>query len=154
MSNILPFYVRSSSTSFYFNVTDALLFFANTYGSLSDFYQNFGAKALQSCISMCRTAIFEHPRCGCGWMEITQSCASGMGLSTCPTFAEVGVIRRCPLRTYQATGRACPHHDLWGCYDRNQMRLVLGIENGVKIGTGPNKEDPGFEIRLGKCSVM
>jgi len=82
-------------------------------------------------------------------MAITRPCAPGMGFSTCPSFLD-GVAKPQPP-TLRATESACPVHDLRGVYDRNDMRLVLGMQNGIRWGTGPSKGDMGVEFR---CLVM
>ena len=103
---------------------------------------------------MCRTAIYYNPGCRCRWVAVTHSCGVNMGLTTCPTFREIGVVRRGPPPTFKSRHWACPRHDLRGFYDRNMMRMVLGIENGLKIGCGPDSEDPGIEIPLGRCTIL
>lgn len=103
---------------------------------------------------MCRTVLYHHPTCGCRWLEVARPCGINMGLSTCPTFLDPGVVRPGPLCAACPHGRPCPRHELRGAYDRNVMRMVLAIENGIKIGRGPARGDPGVEIRLGSCAVM
>ncbi|KAK1777345.1 hypothetical protein QBC45DRAFT_479300 [Copromyces sp. CBS 386.78] len=52
---------------------------------------------------------------------------------------------------YIARSEPCPECDLGGVYDRNQIRMVTAIRNGVKLGGGPSGGDPGLELR---CCVM
>ncbi|TPX15608.1 uncharacterized protein E0L32_004306 [Thyridium curvatum] len=47
---------------------------------------------------------------------------------------------------YRARETACPVHDLLGFYDRNQVRMVVRLRNGLRWGTGPNREDYGVEF--------
>jgi hypothetical protein len=72
-----------------------------------------------------------------------------MGFSTCDGF--FNGIAKPPPPVYWARGESCPKHDLRGRYDRNAIRRVLKIENGVRWGAGPSETDPGVEI---KCVVM
>lgn len=48
-------------------------------------------------------------------------------------------------------GLQCPVHDLFGCYDRNFVRMVVKERSTLRIGFGPGKRDPGCDI---KCIVM
>ncbi|OAA56606.1 hypothetical protein SPI_07613 [Niveomyces insectorum RCEF 264] len=45
----------------------------------------------------------------------------------------------------------CPAHDLRGCYDRNSIRQIVDVKNGLRWGTGPDRTDCGVECR---CCVM
>lgn len=124
---------------------------------------------------MCRTAYYDHPLCGCRWLAIAQPCGPGMGFSTCPTFFS-GRARRAdrgfgtavlqPSLWEVVTGRdthremhasyawsavPCPVHTLGGIYDRNIIRRILDVQNGMRLGTGPDPQDFGVECR---CDVM
>lgn len=98
---------------------------------------------------MCKTAFFKSPRCGCRWWRIAEPCGPGMGFSTCGRFFD-GRCKPAPP-SYRAWSEPCPTHDLLGVYDRNQVRMVLGLHNGFRFGTGPSLRDPGVEVR---CVVM
>ncbi len=127
---------------------------------------------------MCRTAYYCHPLCGCRWLAVAQPCAPGMGFSTCPTFF-TGKAKAAPrgFGTSNAVARAkltksprdqhdsaaavaaafawatipCPVHTLGERYDRNTVRRIVDVRNGMRWGTGPSKDDFGVEC---SCSVM
>jgi hypothetical protein len=93
---------------------------------------------------MCEAAFFKHALCGCKWAEITAQCFPGMGFTTCPDFDQ-GVSHVNP--PYILTeSRLCPLHDRRGVYNRNLVRRVQRIKNGVKWGSGPAEWDSGIEI--------
>ena len=117
---------------------------------------------------MCQTAYYTSTRCKCRWLRVVRPCAPGLGFSTCPVFFN-GVAK--PQPPYFRTGAAerhdgdgacaccrrprdtpCPKHDLGGAYDRNDVRMVLGITNGLHWGMGPDKDDVGVEMAC--CAVM
>ncbi|EFW99478.1 hypothetical protein CMQ_7846 [Grosmannia clavigera kw1407] len=115
---------------------------------------------------MCSIAYYVHPGCHCRWLRITRRCAPGRGFSTCPHLLD-GTARLVPpayrsrLPGFVPGGSAsavdaaflllpppssaCPLHDLHGCYDRNDIRRVLDVQNGMRWGSGPNREDVGVE---------
>ncbi|CCF37624.1 hypothetical protein CH063_08916 [Colletotrichum higginsianum] len=99
---------------------------------------------------MCEVFIYKHIKCGCVWGEIAVPCGPGMGYTTCGQFGS-GIAKR-PLRLQKAEHRPCPTHDMYGLYDGNQMRAIKKITHGVKIGTGPSKQDAGVEVAC--CAVM
>lgn len=45
----------------------------------------------------------------------------------------------------------CPVHTLGGVYDRNYVRRIVDVENGMRFGLGPDPQDLGVECR---CAVM
>ncbi|KAF4428073.1 Calcium channel YVC1 [Colletotrichum fructicola] len=98
---------------------------------------------------MCEVFIYKHVECKCIWGEIAVSCGPGMGYTTCGQFGS-GIAKK-PLRMQLANLRPCPKHDLLGLYDRNQIRMIKKITNGIKFGTGPNKQDAGIECA---CAIM
>ncbi|KAF4807708.1 hypothetical protein CGCSCA5_v013131 [Colletotrichum siamense] len=98
---------------------------------------------------MCEVFIYKHVECKCIWGEIAVSCGPGMGYATCGQFGS-GIAKK-PLRMQLANLRPCPKHDLLGLYDRNQIRMIKKITNGIKFGTGPNKQDAGIECA---CAIM
>ena len=127
---------------------------------------------------MCETAFFTHPFCGCRWLQVMQPCGPGMGLSTCPFLLSSSSARASraapPPPAYglkQGTIKKikkinnskhadpalavwsripCPRHNMvW--YDRNYMRMVVDVKNGVRWGLGPSKTDPGVECG---CCIM
>ncbi|ERS96013.1 uncharacterized protein SPSK_00934 [Sporothrix schenckii 1099-18] len=129
---------------------------------------------------MCRTAYYDHPLCGCRWLAIAQPCGPGMGFSTCPSFfsgyatragygsgsSGYGTSALKPSVWELFTGRdthrerqaehawsavPCPVHTLGGVYDRNYVRRILDVQNGMRLGTGPDPQDFGLECR---CDVM
>lgn len=128
---------------------------------------------------MCKTAYYTDPSCGCRWLRVVRPCAPGMGFSTCPRFFD-GVakpqppcFRAVPGSSFSPSSSSsssrsggagagagagrrngsgkCPVHDLRGAYDRNEVRRVLDVRNGMRWGQGPNKDDVGVEFG---CVVM
>lgn len=49
------------------------------------------------------------------------------------------------------SGLECPVHDLYGYYDQNFVRMIIKERNSIRVGFGPGKNDPGFDIR---CNIM
>ncbi|KAH8893768.1 hypothetical protein GQ53DRAFT_859696 [Thozetella sp. PMI_491] len=99
---------------------------------------------------MCRHAIYKHHHCGCQWMQIIEGCHRGTGFDTCITF-QGGPVKPPPPVLETARFQPCPRCDLGGNYDRNFVRMVLGIHHGIRVGTGPGRNDKGVEIR---CLLM
>lgn len=105
----------------------------------------------QPSTTMCEYGLFKSPRCGCKWLEITQPCGFGMGFNTCrDALPRDGRCHRAPLAYIARSGR-CPRHGLDGSYDRNDIRFVVRVSNGFRLGAGPNPSDPGIEFH---CAVM
>ena len=112
---------------------------------------------------MCYTAYYISPRCKCKWLRIERPCAPGLGFSTCPYFFD-GTAKPQPpcFRTSKeapcaccggvCTRTPCPVHELRGNYDRNEIRMVLGVTNGLHWGMGPDRGDVGVEMAC--CVVM
>ncbi|KLU87354.1 hypothetical protein MAPG_06354 [Magnaporthiopsis poae ATCC 64411] len=98
---------------------------------------------------MCQTAFFKDPTCGCKWTAVTQPCWPGYGFSTCPFFFN-GIPKEAPPY-FKATKLCCPKHDLKGQYDRNMVRMVIRVENGLRWGLGAGRRDPGVDL---SCNVM
>jgi len=92
---------------------------------------------------MCQAAYFTDPTCECRWMEVIRPCGPGMGFTTCDSFF-TGIAKPQPL-AFKTTHKACPTHDLWGNYDHNVVRRVMGVHRGMRWGSGPNKVDMGVE---------
>lgn len=101
---------------------------------------------------MCEVFIYKHVGCKCVWGQIALPCGPGMGYTTCGQFGS-GIAKK-PLRLQLAVKRACPTHELHGLYDRNQTRVINKITHGIKFGTGPSKQDAGFELPVPCCAVM
>ncbi|CAK7244124.1 MAG: hypothetical protein STHCBS139747_005659 [Sporothrix thermara] len=114
---------------------------------------------------MCLSAYYNHPLCGCRWLAIVEPCAPGRGFSTCPHLRN-GRAKKAP-RGFAANPSLlknpsidvvarwmqvpCPVHTLGGQYDRNRVRCIQDVRNGLRWGLGPNANDMGVECG---CSVM
>lgn len=103
---------------------------------------------------MCTVTYFEHKTCKHIWAVVTAPCGPGMGFFTCPFFCD-GTAKM-PPKHIRTRSRACPRCDLAGVYDRNFLRMVEDMGWGVKWGTGPGKDDWGFEVKCGKggCAIL
>ncbi|KAM0329803.1 hypothetical protein ACHAQA_003967 [Verticillium albo-atrum] len=98
---------------------------------------------------MCEVSLHQNTNCHCRWGEIAIPCAPGMGFSTCGQIGS-GMARRAPA--WQASAyRLCPEHGWQGFYDRNRVRMIVEVRRGVKWGSGPNRQDRGWEF---PCVVM
>ncbi|KAI8965905.1 hypothetical protein F5Y11DRAFT_233503 [Daldinia sp. FL1419] len=95
---------------------------------------------------MCRTNHYRSRCCRHHWLQIWQPCYPGVGFNNCDTFGD-GVARGL-APTIDAEG-LCPACRLCGCYDKNQIRMILNIKDRWRWGFGPSKCDPGLE-----CAVM
>lgn len=143
-----------------------------------DNYQSFSQAKVSNRIppaaieKMCVTAIYENPSCGCRWLQIQQQCQANGGFSLCGRFGRGDVTY--PPDEFKSERFACPVHDLYGAYDRNQIRksslkllrdwlleqastsrvttgMIKKERNVLRFGLGPRKKDPGFEVN---CAVM
>ena len=94
-------------------------------------------------------------------------CAEGRNFSNCPSFANGKARRPESLKRSHAPEKSCPKCDKKDNYDGNTTRMVKDVRQGIKVGTGPSRSDPGvdmcFESREGLekvvrpvicCSVM
>ena len=104
---------------------------------------------------MCKTTLFRHKTCDHTWAVVSEPCGPGMGFSTCETFGSANVKELPPY--YTTSARTCPRcgfgkgGDFHYGYDRNIVRMVMGMGNGLKWGTGPGADDWGCEL---KCVVL
>ena len=98
---------------------------------------------------MCEATYYKHTGCQCRWAQITTQCLPGLGFSNCPDYG-AGRVHAAPRYTLTNSPR-CPVHDLLGLYDRNAVRMVVRVRNGVKWGSGPGVGDVGVEC---PCVVM
>jgi len=60
--------------------------------------------------------------------------------------------RPAPPAYWARSGEPCPECDLEGEYDRNEIRQVVRVRNGFRLGLGPGTADPGVDLRC--CVVM
>lgn len=97
--------------------------------------------------TMCHVASYKSSECKCKWMSVIQPCGPNAGFSLCEKFGD-GRIKRSP-EVYESN--QCPIHVLYGQYDRNYTRMIVKETTGWRIGAGPNKTDPGVDV---KCVVM
>ncbi|KAK3336580.1 hypothetical protein B0T19DRAFT_43561 [Cercophora scortea] len=100
---------------------------------------------------MCGIEFYKDTYCGHRWARIVQPCWPGYGFTTCPTFF-TGYAQPQPV-CYIAREEPCPACDLRGVYDRNQIRMVVRLRSGFRLGMGPSRCDPGVEVRW-CCAVM
>lgn len=125
--------------------------------------------------------MFQHRKCKHTWAVISEPCGPGMGFTTCSVFTSASTIdgstieESSPAAIYRTATRPCPKcerdaslassrrrrtrqqqqlYDLGHeCMDPNTVRMVSGRGCGFKWGTGPAREDWGWEVKMG-CSVM
>ncbi|KAI5466263.1 hypothetical protein BGZ63DRAFT_127536 [Mariannaea sp. PMI_226] len=104
---------------------------------------------------MCTLTYYEHKVCKHVWAIVAEPCGPFMGFTTCPEFGDDSVK---PTPQYLTTrSRPCPVCDLYGQYDRNQVRMVEAMGWGIKWGVGPGAGDFGCEIKLpgrGMCVML
>ncbi|CAI6095728.1 unnamed protein product [Clonostachys chloroleuca] len=99
---------------------------------------------------MCLVTYFQHRHCKHKWVVISEPCGPGMGFATCDTFRNSNYVKDMPV-LYTTESRPCPRCCVLasgGCYDLNSTRMVESMGWGVKWGTGPAKDDLGFEIKV------
>ncbi|KAK0716997.1 hypothetical protein B0T26DRAFT_647829 [Lasiosphaeria miniovina] len=108
---------------------------------------------------MCISEHYTDPTCRHTWARICQPCGPGMGFTTCPSFfgndgtcmyARRGA-KPAPRGPFVVYCEPCPVCDLRGAYDRNAVRVVVGVRRGVRAGAGPGRGDPGVDFT---CCVM
>ncbi|CAK7273108.1 hypothetical protein SEPCBS57363_005485 [Sporothrix epigloea] len=114
---------------------------------------------------MCLTTYYNHPVCGCQWLAIVKPCAPGRGFLNCPHL-RILLAKKAPEGFLAKFSRLkapfadavtaqidvlCPVHTLGGQYDRNLVRRIYKVRNGVRWGLGPQPKDVGIECG---CSVM
>ena len=98
---------------------------------------------------MCKTTLFKHKTCKHTWGVISEPCGPGMGFSTCDTL--YGGLHEGPPALYNTKSRPCPRcerelHRVQ--YDPNTVRMVESTGWGFKWGTGPGRDDWGWEMKF------
>lgn len=95
---------------------------------------------------MCLTTHYTSRSCGHHWLAIRQPCWPGYGFSYCAAFVD-GVARE-PSPEFEILG-LCPACAAPAHYDRNLVRMIVGVHDHCRWGMGPSRGDPGVE-----CVVM
>lgn len=95
---------------------------------------------------MCTSKLLKSPSCEHWWAEILKPCAEDRNFGNCSSF-ENGKVRNLKSNPWQkAEEKSCPRCDKKDDYDGDKIRMVKGIQQGYKWGTGPSKSDFGCDL--------
>ncbi len=91
--------------------------------------------------------MLKSPSCNHWWAEILTPCSEGKNFSTCASFQNGKARSPQNHPIYKAEAKTCPKCDKKDDYDGEKIRMIKGVMNGYRCGTGPSKSDGGFEVQ-------
>ena len=106
---------------------------------------------------MCTAKVLRSTTCEHRWAEIIKPCAEDRNFGNCPSFEDGKARSRTNNPWYKAAENTCPKCDKKDDYDGDKIRMVKGVQQGYRVGTGPSKSDTGIDMLdhgAVCCSVM